>query len=167
MMLITGVSGLFMPEALAAWSHLKHGNTPEIGGLVVPAPWDAIISADSNSLSLMAFSGRFRGIHLGRKGWAMTTFDPPYSNRSKLARPLSEVIPLYFQKMGFTYTMRSHQVVGEKYQCYEASNTAYKGATEIQCVPETGDGFKISFMGTHDRAPEFYSLLNRIERKTD
>ena len=166
LMLMFGLIGLFMPESFAFWSHVTNSNSPEIGGWVVRAPWDAMISRDATSLSLIALPGRFRGVHLGRRGWAKTTFTPPYPNRSKLARPLSEVLPLYFQKMGSSYTMRSVQILGERYQCYEASNTVTTGATEIQCVPEEGHGFRISFNGTYDRAPEFYSVLNRIERKT-
>jgi hypothetical protein len=150
--------GLFLPEFFLIGSRVKYRNPVTLSDYTIPVAWDEAVDRDSNSVSLRAAPGIFRTMALGHKG-SFTTL----SIRAR-QRPFDPEKDLAFldeghRRMGGTWQHRMIYIAGVKTHCYEAVQ-----GTIVDCTPES-TGLTVFFIGSRERLPGFYSLLQKIERK--
>jgi hypothetical protein len=156
--LAASLVNLFLPEMFLIASRVKYGNPVTFSDYTIPVAWDEEIERGSNSVSLTAAPGVFRTTALGHTGSSTSFFirarNRPFDPEKDLA-----FLEKYHQLIGGTWKHTVIDIAGVKTHCYEAA-----GGTIVDCTPES-TGLTVLFIGSRQRLPSFYSLLEKIERK--
>jgi hypothetical protein len=165
-LLVCGLSMLFVPEILALISRIDHPSDAfELGAhrIIVPFGYN-IMERTSQSLHIAYLPGTFRTRVLGQRNWSMISFDT-YAGQFSAKEALVAVKIVAPMRGEDSKEFLRAPVGGEDTVCIRTDNKKFPQMTTVNCYPENAKGMHITFSGSPAELDAFREMLMAIQRK--